>query len=371
MCEFFQLVTRNAVSEAEKMLSIGTASVDQTDSTGMTALMHAAYKGHTEMCRMLLKQGSDVNADTHAHSYTPLHFAALSSRIDTSQLLLDAGARTYKVNSVGRTAAQMAGFVGHSACVAAINNHVNPAELQRFWQPAAPNQTTRLRPEAARPLHELIMQVNLHPIHLALTACRLGSPLLSNLADASRVLYKLSKEETARSSGVNEVLALKFHYLGYVTEQLQKEYEAYSVEAKDAVQQDDISPPLAPLLKRWAKHSASGHTPHAENVVRQAIRSFHALDMPLFLQLGRSLAPDTRALDALRSVISGQRGFAPDAPQCALCEAEDAPRRCARCHQVYYCARECQKLHWNFHKKTCEEGGVEGVRARTEELAVK
>lgn len=42
-------------------------------------------------------QGSDVNADCHSHAYSPLHFAALSSNLDATQLLLDNGAKTYKV----------------------------------------------------------------------------------------------------------------------------------------------------------------------------------------------------------------------------------------------------------------------------------
>lgn len=117
---------------------------------GMTPLMHAAYKGKTDMCKLLLQHGADVNCNEHEHGYTALMFAGLSGMLsvpaffspirtyltllyvwiaspciicyfsagktDITWLMLDAGAETDVVNSVGRTAAQMAAFVGMSEC---------------------------------------------------------------------------------------------------------------------------------------------------------------------------------------------------------------------------------------------------------------
>ena len=45
---------------------------------GMTPLMHAAYKGKADMCRLLLQHGADVNCNEHEHGYTALMFAGLS-----------------------------------------------------------------------------------------------------------------------------------------------------------------------------------------------------------------------------------------------------------------------------------------------------
>ena len=78
----------------------------------MTALQHAAYKGNLELCRQLLLRGADVNSNEHEHGYTALMFGALSGSINVTQLLLEAGAKVYHQNNVGRTAAQMAAFVG-------------------------------------------------------------------------------------------------------------------------------------------------------------------------------------------------------------------------------------------------------------------
>lgn len=112
----------------------------------MTPLMHAAYKGKADMCKLLLQHGADVNCNEHEHGYTALMFAGLSGKTfsilvlivptaslknqlffmkccdfppfvpvgktDITWMMLDAGAETDVVNSVGRTAAQMAAFVG-------------------------------------------------------------------------------------------------------------------------------------------------------------------------------------------------------------------------------------------------------------------
>lgn len=106
--------------------------------------MHAAYKGKADMCKLLLQHGADVNCNEHEHGYTALMFAGLSGmmsisvsceafelvdliknllcfctslpagKTDITLMMLDAGAETDVVNSVGRTAAQMAAFVGGS-----------------------------------------------------------------------------------------------------------------------------------------------------------------------------------------------------------------------------------------------------------------
>ena len=44
--------------------------------------------------------------------------------------------------------------------------------------------------------------------------------------------------------------------------------------------------------------------------------------------------------------------------ECIECDAEQcdksAPaKRCSRCHTVYYCSADCQRLHWNVHKPYC------------------
>ena len=42
------------------------AHVEQSDSDGFTLLHHAVRLGHTQMTRLLLEQGANVNAETNS-----------------------------------------------------------------------------------------------------------------------------------------------------------------------------------------------------------------------------------------------------------------------------------------------------------------
>jgi ankyrin repeat protein len=47
---------------------------------GMTPLQHAAFKGHANICSILLAHGADVNDHEHDQGYTALMFGALSGK---------------------------------------------------------------------------------------------------------------------------------------------------------------------------------------------------------------------------------------------------------------------------------------------------
>ena len=63
---------------------------------------------------------------------------------------------------------------------------------------------------------------------------------------------------------------------------------------------------------------------------------------------------------ATRKVIKGR-------PSCACCSFQEDKnvfeklvqlKKCSRCKKVYYCGRECQKLHWKTHKEECTKAAV-------------
>lgn len=129
-------INSNDYTGFQDILKTNKIPIDGEDDHGMTLLHHAAFKGKKEMCQLLLDlvricilkvfdfialinffvyitiQGADPNGGHHEHKYTSLHFAALSGKADICQQMLQYGCTPDALNSVGRTASQMAAFVG-------------------------------------------------------------------------------------------------------------------------------------------------------------------------------------------------------------------------------------------------------------------
>lgn len=46
--------------------------------------------------------------------------------------------------------------------------------------------------------------------------------------------------------------------------------------------------------------------------------------------------------------------FQDDITYCGTCGEEKPEKKCSKCKAVRYCDRDCQRLHWFAHKKTCK-----------------
>jgi ankyrin len=82
--------------------------------SGARALSRAAFRGHTEVVRLLLDAGASPTAaaDTTEHN-TPLHDAATTGRIDAARLLLRAGAKVdARSDTIGTPLAYAAHYGG-------------------------------------------------------------------------------------------------------------------------------------------------------------------------------------------------------------------------------------------------------------------
>lgn len=341
------VIAAGNVQEASRLLGSKGVNVNCLDEYGMTPLMHAAYKGKADMCKLLLQHGADVNCNEHEHGYTALMFAGLSGKTDITLMMLEAGAETDVVNSVGRTAAQMAAFVGQHDCVTVMNNFFSRGRLDYYTKPQGLEKEAKLPPKLAGPLHKIILSTNLNPVKIVLLIQ--DNPLLSEpnaLEKASHIL-ELICEKCVKQQEMNEVLAMKMHYISCV---LQK----CSVFIKD--HQDKLDALIKSLLKG---RNGDGFPVYQEKFVRDCIRKFPYCDTTLLQQLVRSIAPveigcDPTALSVLTQAITGQVGFV-DADFCTVCGEKGAEKRCSICKRVIYCNQACQKLHWFTHKKLCRK----------------
>lgn len=78
------------------------------------------------------------------------------------------GAKITSKNSVNRTAAQMAAFVGNHNCVSIINNYIPIADIDYYIKPQGLNNEAMLPPHLADSFHKFIMQINVHPVRVAM-----------------------------------------------------------------------------------------------------------------------------------------------------------------------------------------------------------
>ncbi len=77
------------------------------DETGNTALLWAAWNGHTETVACLLKHGASLT-EKNTYGTTALLLAAFNSKTETVEWLLDHGSSLTEKNKVGNTALLLA-----------------------------------------------------------------------------------------------------------------------------------------------------------------------------------------------------------------------------------------------------------------------
>ncbi|XP_077447535.1 ankyrin repeat and MYND domain-containing protein 2-like isoform X2 [Stigmatopora argus] len=334
--KLLELVETGDVQEATQLLTSEDVRVNCLDECGMTPLMHAAYKGKADMCRLLLQHGADVNCNQHEYGYTALMFAGLSGKTGITSMMLDAGAETDLVNSVGRTAAQMAAFVGQHDCVTVINNFFSRASLEYYTRPQGLEREPKLPPCLVGPLHKIIMTTNLNPVKIVMLVRE--NPVLVD-AVALKKCYQVMDllcEQCVKQQDMNEVLAMKMHYISCILQKcvifLQK--------------QDDKLDALVKSLLRG--RDSDGFPQYQEKFIRECIRKFPYCETTLLQQLGNN----PTAYSVLTQALTGQMAFVDD-NYCATCGERGADKRCSLCKSVTYCSLTCQKIHWFTHKKMC------------------
>lgn len=103
------LAAYNGHPETTRLLLRHRADVDRRNDRGQTPLGGVAFKGYTEIARLLLAAGAEVDAD-NGGGMTPLLYANLFGRTEAADVLRAAGGTMRSTKPLGRTARILIGL---------------------------------------------------------------------------------------------------------------------------------------------------------------------------------------------------------------------------------------------------------------------
>lgn len=252
-----------------------------------------------------------MNSSNHGANYTALHFAALSGNAEICLRLLLVGANPNAQNSVNRTPAQMAAFVGNHAAVACINNYIPKSEIEYFTKMQGQQTEPILPVILLDSLHKFVIQSNVHPVRIALNVQKFGA-LSDHLKTVKKVLELMMEREIQKRNEINEIMAFKYHYLAYIVGEIIKCREYFqsrkdSQDGGDSTKSDFVEL----FVKRVLKENKMGQLEYIESTVRECVREFPFRESTVFKQVLVQLTSKDAlpALDVIRGAINGQRGF--------------------------------------------------------------
>ena len=107
------------LAAVERILAQPGVEIDTRNGMGLTALTAAAFKGHVDIAKALLRAGADANAANRI-GQTSLMFASLSGKLAAVECLLDAGADPAAKDKYGNTALSQARTQGAEDVVARL-----------------------------------------------------------------------------------------------------------------------------------------------------------------------------------------------------------------------------------------------------------
>ncbi|XP_071112789.1 uncharacterized protein [Haliotis cracherodii] len=112
--------SKGLVDKVQELLQAGATS--HPDRDGRTALQYAALNGQVEVCKMLVQQDGDKDAQD-ALGYTALHRAASQGHAEVIETLVEAGCAIDKQDKNGNTAMHEAAWNGFSKTVEMLVKH--------------------------------------------------------------------------------------------------------------------------------------------------------------------------------------------------------------------------------------------------------
>jgi ankyrin repeat and MYND domain-containing protein 2 len=384
--EIFKLLKENKPNEAIDYVNSGKLrEIDCTDENGTTPLQYSAFKGHFDLCKLLINKGADVNAKTHDQGYSALMFAAIANKASIVSLLLDHDADVDYRNQIGRSASQMAAFVNSTESADLIRSYVSKKSLEYFTEIHSPNEAEPKLPKGAclNELHNLLINsTNYSPVKIIKSIRTVnGNVLLKNMPKIINTLNAfVAKEFKVENECPNDLLAFKLHYYKYIFEYLSKQRENLAKRQGQSVKDDTSDELDGKLCELCIKQMLveeevtidsvkSMKRIFEEKFLRESIRQFPYKECALVRQMVTILSKvpiggSPSALYVITSCLNGQTisksipddwessGDKRPLLECATCNSKSKEAKmCTHCKKVAYCDQFCQKMHWPVHKK--------------------
>ncbi|MFH4978852.1 hypothetical protein AB6A40_005561 [Gnathostoma spinigerum] len=325
-----ELIEKGETDKVIEALSKEDSNVNSLDQNGMTLLDVACFKGNPRLVNFLLEHGADPNDNNHKEGYRALMFAAICASPDSPDIcraLLSAGAKTYATNSINKTAAEMAAFVGQHECASIINNHISVEDIEKIVHPRGKESDEIFPPEFCRLVYEITRTHQIHPVKI-----------IFNIHDSAIVmkyrkkfLYVIDRlfEKQLRSKESNEVMSLKLWIILSVLRESLKFVDEHADSGRSA---DQLFYVYAKFLLKMSSDDLV--RPNLETLLRNAIHSFPYHQSLLFESLVKAIAQTKfgQLPDAYSYLMQGLFGIRLAAePLCATCGAVSAKKRCSKC----------------------------------------
>lgn len=360
----FCAISKKSLDEVKAIVENNPSlNLNCCDKDELTPLQIACHIGSLELAEFFLNKGADVNFNQRKDSYTPLMFASISSRLTIIRLLLERGADPSIENSVHRTAAQMAAFVGQTKVVSLINSWVPFSNtVKPFTKCRELEEEPRIPSiDLGHLLHEYIVYPSLHPIKLLLFV-RENNDLVKLSKKFIYVLESLSVK-FIKPPHNDETFSFKCHYLSYLLESCLKicHVTDQSHEARAGLDPDHYKKTIYKLvhklIKRDERNMTAPCTQALDRFILDCIMKYPYTQSSIFKTMTFALTKrdvgNLNALTVLSSTLNGPRIFGQPAEACIVCLEAQGAKRCKNCKSTYYCGSDCQRVDWFQHKKIC------------------
>lgn len=303
-------------------------------------------------------------------------------------MLLDAGANGQAVNGIGKSASELAAFVGQHECVSVISSYISRADVDRILHPQGAASEPQFSPALTQFIHELTRTHAFHPVRLVMDIVGRSELIWTH---RKKVVWTVDRlfERQLRTRQPNEVLSIKLWLilhtlralLKFVAEKLpanksgndeggggEEEEEGTSTSSVNANNnksevEEEKGHEEAKLARLFAQTLLMQKPdqlvrPNEERFIRQAIAAFPYKQSMLWQALSKQFAQipfgsPPSAFVVLCHALAGPR-FVQTAHFCRCCFVPSAQKRCRNC-KLFYCSKECQRFDWPIHRRCCEE----------------